>query len=246
MMNTMSISTTSGSILRKPTSVILNPPSSMQHKDHSRSILKLSLVVDPHHHNNDNNNSTNDATLSTADSVMTLPVETAPTTQHRRRRPEVTFDSVQIRYYPMILGDHPACSIGPPVTLGWEYTTHNNNNSINDNADNAKEDETTSGDGTIDINTYELQRGPRRRLRHLVMNYYRRRNVLLQAGYNEADLRQAERQVARHQRQRTTTRWCMPVSRVQEVVQGAARSVTSMRIKPKQQQAPPTFDVYSV
>ena len=34
---------------------------------------------------------------------------------------EVSFASVQVREYPMILGDNPSCTSGPPVTLDWTY-----------------------------------------------------------------------------------------------------------------------------
>jgi hypothetical protein len=42
-------------------------------------------------------------------------------TGFKRRR--VTFSMVQIRRYPMILGDNPATPSGPPISLGWEYET---------------------------------------------------------------------------------------------------------------------------
>mmetsp|Transcript_27683 Transcript_27683/g.42635 ORF Transcript_27683/g.42635 Transcript_27683/m.42635 type:complete len:200 (+) Transcript_27683:185-784(+) len=32
----------------------------------------------------------------------------------------VTFGSLEIRSYPVILGDHPECAMGPPLALGWE------------------------------------------------------------------------------------------------------------------------------
>ena len=34
---------------------------------------------------------------------------------------KVCFASVHVREYPIILGDNPTCSSGPPVTLDWEY-----------------------------------------------------------------------------------------------------------------------------
>jgi len=33
----------------------------------------------------------------------------------------VRFSTLEIREYPMILGDHPEVSVGPPVTMDWEY-----------------------------------------------------------------------------------------------------------------------------
>lgn len=34
----------------------------------------------------------------------------------------VTFDTVSIREYNRILGDHPDCTEGPPITIGWNYS----------------------------------------------------------------------------------------------------------------------------
>ncbi|KAL3823500.1 hypothetical protein ACHAXA_010822 [Cyclostephanos tholiformis] len=34
---------------------------------------------------------------------------------------EVCFASVQVREYPVILGDNPSCTSGPPLTLDWNY-----------------------------------------------------------------------------------------------------------------------------
>jgi hypothetical protein len=34
---------------------------------------------------------------------------------------EVSFASVQVREYPMILGDNPSCTSIPPITLDWIY-----------------------------------------------------------------------------------------------------------------------------
>lgn len=39
-----------------------------------------------------------------------------------REERNITFDSVSIRHYEVILGDHPDCSDdGPPLSIGWTY-----------------------------------------------------------------------------------------------------------------------------
>jgi hypothetical protein len=43
---------------------------------------------------------------------------TASSTEHR-----VRFSSVQIREYPICIGDNPSSTRGPPITLGWDYAT---------------------------------------------------------------------------------------------------------------------------
>lgn len=121
----------------------------------------------------------------------------------RTSKKEVSFDAVQIRHYRMILGDNPACSIGAPVQLDWEHEHEEKH----------------------DLDIYEVERRPRRRLRHLVLSYYRRKDILLQAGYNENEMRLVERQTAKLKRQRKTTGFFLPIQRMEEVVQSAGRKV---------------------
>ena len=71
---------------------------------------------------------------------------------------EVSFHAIQIRHYQMILGDNPACSIGAPVQLDWNFSHQEQH----------------------DLDIYEVERRPRRKLRHLILSYYRRKDILLQ------------------------------------------------------------------
>ena len=57
----------------------------------------------------------------------------------------------------MVLGDHHKCSYGPPVTLGWHYLEYE----------------------PLDLNEYKYDHSRRRPLRQLVLNYYRRKEMLL-------------------------------------------------------------------
>ena len=57
------------------------------------------------------------------------PADDRPVRSERPRRPRhrrtVTFACVQIREYSTILGDHPCCPSGPPLSLGWELQREN-------------------------------------------------------------------------------------------------------------------------
>ena len=56
------------------------------------------------------------------DSTDKLSLSVPAVCTHRRH---VTFTSVSIREYSTILGDHPCCPSGPPLSLGWELEREN-------------------------------------------------------------------------------------------------------------------------
>lgn len=103
----------------------------------------------------------------------------------------------------MELGNNPACTIGAPVELSWTF------------------DE----ESTHDIDVYECERRPRRKINHLILNYYRRQDILRKAGYSEQELKKAERAVNKARRQRFATAVLLPISKLEEVAQSARRKV---------------------
>jgi hypothetical protein len=53
--------------------------------------------------------------------VLTKSPTTATTTAPARiLRKSVSFGDLEVRKFPIILGDHPDATTGPPVTIGWE------------------------------------------------------------------------------------------------------------------------------
>ena len=98
----------------------------------------------------------------------------------------VQFSNLEIRTYPVTLGDNPSVSSGPPLTLGWNYTsTH-----------------------TFPVATYESQRPPasRRKLSEMALPQSLRIEMLCEDG--RMSLRTIEtacREVERCKRQRRRT-----------------------------------------
>jgi hypothetical protein len=88
----------------------------------------------------------------------------------------VSFTALQVREYTICVGDHPCCQVGVPISLGWEY-----------------EDK-----GVIaSLDDYELMRCPRRHRVELRKTAEERRQMLVNAGAPEEELRKAQRQLQR-------------------------------------------------
>ena len=131
-----------------------------------------------------------------------------PTTTHQeeepimRMRSSVSFHEIHLRYYDQTLGDHPNTSFGPPIALDWHY----------------EEAE------PIHIDEYEEHRGSRRTLRQLMINCYTRKNLLRWTyGHTEEELEKATKASNKASFQRGVTKYFLPIMKVEEVVQSAAR-----------------------
>mmetsp|Transcript_20977 Transcript_20977/g.25975 ORF Transcript_20977/g.25975 Transcript_20977/m.25975 type:complete len:156 (-) Transcript_20977:105-572(-) len=105
----------------------------------------------------------------------TLPVPRACTKR------SVSFSKLEIREHAIIVGDHPSCTSGLPLSLGWKH----------------------SPDSTVmEIDEYETIRGPRKTGELLKLNHFERKNLLKKvAGLNETELKKAERKNRVIQRQ---------------------------------------------
>ena len=66
--------------------------------------------------NQHNNHSDNKSTK-----VSRLNAVKAKSCSEFRRERRVSFDQVSVREYNIELGDNPSCSMGPPLTIGWEF-----------------------------------------------------------------------------------------------------------------------------
>ena len=92
---------------------------------------------------------------------------------HLQKPPRsVSFDSIFVREYERVLGDNPACSNGPPISIGWQYKSK----------------------GSIPVDWYEYSKPVGRTKRQLYLPAYRRRDMLLHEwNFEKAELREARR-----------------------------------------------------
>jgi hypothetical protein len=119
----------------------------------------------------------------------------------------VSFSSLEVREYNIALSDHPSCSYGPPIQLGWDYRQKK----------------------AVQVEEYEETRSqqPRRGRHELVLSYNVRRHLLLKrAGYSNEDLEEAMSEVDRVKRERTVTQAFLPASQLDETMEHVLDQVT--------------------
>jgi hypothetical protein len=75
---------------------------------------------------------------------------------------QVSFGDVEIREYPYVLGDNPACSSGAPLTIGW------------------KPQEAY----TLDVEVYDYTRKCERKKKAPKVSVQKRAQILLSSGYS--------------------------------------------------------------
>lgn len=128
----------------------------------------------------------------------------------------VSFTDISVREYDVELSDHPSCSYGPPIQLGWDYL----------------EEITTS------VEDYEVTRTPMRRDVHeLVLSYNARKRRLKQIGYNRNDIKAIEKEVDRVKRERLITEFFLPASAIDETVEKVFLFLKDVFVGPFKQQA---------
>lgn len=104
---------------------------------------------------------------------------------------KVRFGSITIRRYQQTLGDHPVCSIGPPVTLDWDYQEDSHRPTVA---------------------RYERAKVLRlHRIKLSALSYYKRIDLLQVKGFTPAQLQQATREVTKIQVQRKATQIFPPL-----------------------------------
>jgi hypothetical protein len=85
----------------------------------------------------------------------------------------VSFNSLFVREYSLVVGDHPCCAHGMPLSLGWHFEEHE-----------------------MPVDHYEATRPPRRQRADLRTSSEERRIVLSEQN-DEQELKRAERKLYR-------------------------------------------------
>jgi len=119
---------------------------------------------------------------------------------------KVHFGEVLVRDYEMILGDHPCCSYGPPVTIDWDYLEYE----------------------PLDVNEYEFHHPPRRNIKEMGLNYYKRMALLSKAGFTEVEFKQSKKLVKREKTNRSITKSIVrafPLMKLEDAVESSCRKL---------------------
>lgn len=119
--------------------------------------------------------------------LKTTTVDESITTKYSGSTPStvpVTFDNIEVREYSVVLGDHPSCTSGPPVSIGWSY-----NEGI-----------------VIGVDEYENLRQQRRNYMQMAIPRIVREEILMQEfGFSRSQLAVAVRENVKAKNQRRQT-----------------------------------------
>lgn len=125
------------------------------------------------------------------------------------------FAFLEVREYPMILGDNPSCVDGPPVTLDWAHDPHTM--------------------FVLDVNTFERMRGERRPMSQMVISRTVREKTLLRVGYSKKEMVNVVRQVRKDKHSRMVSSQQVGMDNVHESVEKLSTGLKKMFVFRKSQ-----------
>jgi len=94
---------------------------------------------------------------------------TRTTTTKRNKTKSVVFADIVVRNYSVVIGDHPCCTMGCPLSLGWDY----------------------SSEECFSVDEFEAHRPPRRSRHCLRTTWDERRQML--SNFSDSEVRRAQR-----------------------------------------------------
>ena len=115
-----------------------------------------------------------------ADYQSSPSIETSkPITSISKRKRNITFSTVQIREYDVVVGDHPSCKDGLPLAIGWNYKQERSQK----------------------LDTFETSRKGRRSTPDLILSAKERWSKLANdGGYTEKELFMKQRSILLQER----------------------------------------------
>lgn len=159
-------------------------------KSASMSVLKSSLAYSTPLAKNDRRGMHSQSILKSSESYSDAP---------KGMKRVTSFSTLEIREYPITLGDNPGGARGPPVSLDWKHD----------------EDQTQ----VIPLETYEDMRSPRRSRSDLHMaENLRRWRLLREKGYSLRELERASKAAEAVRKQRKNSLKPNPVSKMKKKI----------------------------
>lgn len=122
-----------------------------------------------------------------------------------RRRRKVSFSTVQIREYQLVLSDNPGASTGVPIGIGWDH----------------------NGDGIV-LAVDRFEERPRRSRHQFHMDQMDRAIMLKRAGYSNNEIKTARKEVDRARCSRRRTLETLHFERVLEPLEKAQRALLNI------------------
>jgi hypothetical protein len=118
----------------------------------------------------------------------------------------VSFASLSIREYNIVMGDNPSCSYGVPISLGWNYQQHDA--------------------VPVSVTSADIPK-PRRRSK-LLLSYNTRRQLLKEAGYKSTELRSCIRQVNKIKNERAVTELFLAAQPLEDAMETVVHRVSNL------------------
>lgn len=129
----------------------------------------------------------------------------------------VTFDRLEIRKYPIVVGDNPAVTSGVPLTIGWDH----DENSM----------------AIVSVEEYENSRPPRRCNDELILPKSKRENMMIASGHPRSELTKAVRETIRVKNSRRRTINNLYMENYDEFVESATRKLKRFVFRKKKDSA---------
>jgi len=139
----------------------------------------------------------------------------------------VKFSTLEIREYPLCIGDNPGAASGPPISLDWAWYT------------GEEGDDEDPGILVLDLEQYESYRGTRRTLQGMCRGERRRTYILQEEwGYTMHQIRAATRPVniTRAQRKKTLNSFNGGLHKLHYFIEKVVRAITGGGRKRKEKE----------